>query len=490
MANSDKLEEVLDLVATRLIESDSVNPDKVLLNQKTVKEGLLKIGRQREDKVILYQTDIRANQADLSAVDENLSANSLEGIVELLGDNPFDISVTAGQIFIQDLNTNWTENITTLLSSEGEDGVTNPLNVGQFLNFETTGSYINPEQANEFLDTNIFELLPRGSTRQDRIDNFFQEFDNLKGDIPDFANWDGDDLNLIEPEIGYESEHDIAYSQQNNLDQEDKFITRLQTDATDSDHSGQSLQSMRDSLDEYLQDIDQSVSPPQDQRPEYENKSEGYLKFRNLNQGIIIRNTDRKFIQGLDPDSREYLTDGFTITMWVRFLDNSSEGTLFNFGNPIRENNPFGIRLETFIGSDDRYIRLLVLDNDGIGAGSTAGTPRYYDSHVGTSGYNKLPTPTVASLAIPPAVQNLKIPYNYSEWYFICATYSPNVNEINSFSLAGGWEGCTGPCDQDPDFWRGNILYTDYTHYSGYGNRSKVEIISKSDLLRARGYKA
>ena len=28
-----------------------------------------------------------------------------------------------------------------------------------------------------------------------------------------------------------------------------------------------------------------------------------------------------------------------------------------------------------------------------------------------------------------------------------------------------------------------------YTHNSGYGNRSKVEIMSRSDLLRARGYK-
>ena len=28
-----------------------------------------------------------------------------------------------------------------------------------------------------------------------------------------------------------------------------------------------------------------------------------------------------------------------------------------------------------------------------------------------------------------------------------------------------------------------------YTHYSGYGSKCKVEVISKTDLLRARGYK-
>ena len=41
------------------------------------------------------------------------------------------------------------------------------------------------------------------------------------------------------------------------------------------------------------------------------------------------------------------------------------------------------------------------------------------------------------------------------------------------------------------DYWRGNINPNDgsYTHYSGYGSKCKVEVISKSDLLRARGYK-
>ena len=45
--------------------------------------------------------------------------------------------------------------------------------------------------------------------------------------------------------------------------------------------------------------------------------------------------------------------------------------------------------------------------------------------------------------------------------------------------------------ETNPDFWRGNIdpISGDYTVKSGYGTKCKVEIISKSDLLRARGYK-
>ena len=76
---------------------------------------------------------------------------------------------------------------------------------------------------------------------------------------------------------------------------------------------------------------------------EYENQSSGYLKFRNLNQGIIVRNTNEEFVKGLDPSNPTFLDTGFTITMWVRFLDKVSTGTLFNFGNPTRAENPFGL---------------------------------------------------------------------------------------------------------------------------------------------------
>ena len=45
---------------------------------------------------------------------------------------------------------------------------------------------------------------------------------------------------------------------------------------------------------------------------------------------------------------------------------------------------------------------------------------------------------------------------------------------------------------QNPDFWLNHVGNSDgsgeYTTYSGYGNRAKIEFISRSDLLRARGY--
>ena len=42
----------------------------------------------------------------------------------------------------------------------------------------------------------------------------------------------------------------------------------------------------------------------------------------------------------------------------------------------------------------------------------------------------------------------------------------------------------------EPNFWLNHIdANGNFTNQSGYGNRAKVEIISRTDLLRAQGYK-
>ena len=78
---------------------------------------------------------------------------------------------------------------------------------------------------------------------------------------------------------------------------------------------------------------------------------------------------------------------------------------------------------------------------------------------------------------------NTRVPIDFNEWYFVVASYNPNIDEDVSFNFT--------EYEENPDFWRGNIdpITGNYASYSGYGNRCKVEIISKSDLLRARGYK-
>ena len=80
---------------------------------------------------------------------------------------------------------------------------------------------------------------------------------------------------------------------------------------------------------------------------------------------------------------------------------------------------------------------------------------------------------------------NTRVPIDYSEWYFICATFNSNIQEDASHSDGAIYD----VYKNDSDFWRGN-KYTDgqLTHHSTYGSRCKVEIISKTDLLRARGF--
>jgi len=113
---------------------------------------------------------------------------------------------------------------------------------------------------------------------------------------------------------------------------------------------------------------------------------------------------------------------------------------------------------------------------------------------------------------------------NLDEWFFICATYDPSISEIKTFGSEIGQGLDFWPVDwpldpygnftefisDHPDIeqpgtagfnnsadlrneliWLGHLEPggTSAVSRSGVGNKCKVEIISRSDLLRARGYK-
>ena len=169
--------------------------------------------------------------------------------------------------------------------------------------------------------------------------------------------------------------------------------------------------------------------------------------------------------------------------MWVRFLDKKSEGTLFNFGNPTRETNPLGFKLDTLVGDKNRYLRLLVHDGIGTAGQNPAGSevPYWYDSHMGNDGGDKIETDSLSDLSSINVTQYTPIPMDFNEWFFICATYNTSIDERGSTLTI-----------HDEDFWRNNKENADgsgdYTSNSGFGNRSKIETISRTDLLTARGY--
>jgi len=552
---NNNLEQLLDLIAEALIESPLVStPTIVEGSQKYIRNGTLQQG-SGEGVLALFQKEVKANQEDLNQNNNALLdyANEIDFesdvtsfAIEIQPSNDYSSGYKVAVISNQNLST---YDITNYVQSHGDEFSSNPLNVSQFIPLKQLSSIVDVEKAEEYLDTNIFELLPTGDTRQARIIRFFQELNALLPPSIDDSDWDSNNDGRVDREQEtdnwegtnqYNQDNSISYAQDNqdgNIDEEDAFIHRLKDTANDT-NSSKTIEDIYNTILPYLTDILEEPISLGDDRPKYRNQSSGYLQFRNPNQGIIIRNTNQEFIEGLDPSNLSYLdtlnTDGtvttngtgFTITMWVRFLDKVSEGTLFNFGNPIRgvsndgesvDTDAFGFRLETFvINKDDefptpsfntfgdcadiltnyntdlfdnsntaRFVRLVVNDNGQL-----------RDSIVGTdgttSGAGKLDNSIAVLGSTDGRVDRLlsatHIPEDFSEWYFICASFNPAILEDESHNL-------TGPnnenYEQTPNFWLNHINPDDnnFTNFSNYGNKCKVEIISKSDLLRARGYK-
>jgi len=562
------LEKLLDLIADALIQSEFVDTTTVEENQKFIRNGLLQPGQGSGvlGVLALFQKDIKANQSDNTEVLKVIADSIIDFdtlLVSINGGTDFGISIglSGGGL-------NGSENITEFLVQDGTFS-----NVSQFIPLQQSSSIVDVEKAEEFLDTNIYELLPTGDIRQARITRFFQELNALlPSQLPQFditgsidqgpdgrvdrdtdGNWIGS--------LDYSQDNSISYAQDNidgTIDEEDAFIHRLKFGAVpaNSTNSSKTIEDIYNTILPYLTDILEEPPILLDGRPEYKNNSDGYLQFRNLNQGIIIRNTNKEFVEGLNPSNPTWLTTdynglldtystdatpyefttnfilnsagtGFTITMWVRFLDKVSSGTLFNFGNPTKVENPFGFKLETYIvnrddpaGTSDgetdytnfgefvdandylsntlglfkntnseRFVRLQVREfGDTTPIDTDLGLR---DSHIGNPSMKKFSWNPPELNSDNPDWDDLRllstthIPQDFNEWYFICATYNPNVNEPTAD------DDIYGEFQNNSDFWMNHIDPNtgEFVGQSFYGNKCKVEIISRSDLLRARGFK-
>ena len=578
---NNRIEFILDKIAEAIILNSEVTPQLVNQNQKTIRNGLISIGKENSDRLVLFQKDIKANQEDLNSTDGTHTLSSIVSDIpdisqatisaEDLGSITLTFANGNGGTIEYDI-TNILSEITT--NDDGTETILNPLNVSQFISISPTATDINSNQANEFLDTNIYELLPDSSTRQQRIDDAFAEIrDLLPPELPQF-DLDADgrvdrDMNTESENFGnwisseqYYLDNSISATQENtnaNIEEKDAYITRLADNENDLNDT-KSIESLRNQLNLYLRDIDEAPALPQDDREIYQNQSDGYLKFRNLNQGIIIRNANQEFVEGLNPTTRDFLQTGFTITMWVRFLDKTSIGTLFNFGNPTRVENPFGFKLETYvINRDDvprnssgnfvagfgvpanstwgeifqnggmnvdgnqlnydgtppqenffensdteRFVRLVVNDGERI-RGSHIGLP-FFNRRAGLPEFPELSGgyDYYTDAASGPydhsygLMTNTRIPVNFNEWYFICATFNPSIQEDASHPSPSAGAGLNNTSNEiynlyqnNKSFWMNHInpATGESDVNSNFGNKCKVEIISKTDLLRARGFK-
>ena len=325
--------------------------------------------------------------------------------------------------------------------------------ITQFQKLSTNTTTIDPIQAKDVLDTTIFELIGQQTTRQERIDKFFTEYSLLKATPPDLTTDEDQDG---QPDIDLEQ-----YDSQNDITNNNNgFIVRLDKNAGEVNQD-QTLEWLRNDLNSYFTD---TIAGEEDQLPLYQERSSGYLKFREMNQSVIIRNTEN---QKVIPDT--WATTGFTITMWVKFKDKVSSGTLFNYGNPTSTTQtPFGFKLETLVENNERYLRLVVRDGNIT-----------IDSHVGITGVDKVDGLWNNGQLGGNVNQLVNVPMDFNEWYFIVATFDPLIDDT-----------ITAENKNLPLYWTGNLQnnLTTTTHNSGLGNKCKVEIISKTDLLRARGY--
>ena len=525
-------EYVLDKIAEALIVDEVIDTTIVEQNQKFIRNGVLQSG-QGEGVLALFQKDVKANSEDgghIFDLEDGTTITEFESLVDTISDFNtvvVDVVGTSLEDVVITLQADYTNgysgvDITPLIYGFTEASNPNPINVSQFIPLSKQKSNVDVDKAEEYLDTNIFELLPSGDTRQERIIKLFQELNALLP--PDLPVFDGNSDGMVDRDQNGNWNDDTQYRNQNSIqnNSEDGFVHRLKSTANQT-NSTITIEDIYNTVLPYLTDILEDPVPPQDERREYTNKSSGYLQFRNLNQGIIIRNTNKQFVESLNPETQQYLSTGFTITTWVRFLDKVSEGTLFNFGNPLRnDDTSFGIRLETYVlnkdddcphpnyntwgnAADDntyaqdffknensaRFVRLIVKDGNTL-----------RDSHIGTTAISNTGDETIfgkLSSGIIPLTTTTEdddfstnssrllnstyIPLDFQEWYFLCVTFNHEILEDESM-ISG--------MISNSNFWMNNVSVDNpdiIVANSGYGNKCKVEIISKTDLLKSKGFK-
>ena len=513
-------EKVSDIFYKLWFQSNTLSDSELLSIQTTIRDGIKQTGRGEDEPLVFYKKDRNTLESR-----KDLQGETFEQICQYVFDNnitdlndKFSIEQSIVPPDMIQYKLNFDNNrYRMVIATKVGDSFTDVLNLSQ-LTRPKKATRVNPEKASEVLDTNIFELLPNQTTRQDTINSFLNQFNELIGPKPAFEDVDGDGVGEVATNYEEDKKSRISYENQRNA-----FITRLDEQAEgDSNNQGKTLESMRNKLNTYLGDVDNVIQTLEDQRPEYENVSEGFITIRKPNQAIILRSPDNNELefQKINPNTNKpsFLEDGFTITMWVKFVSKTSEGTLFNFGNPLNteeelSNNAYGFRLDTKVNKYNdkyyRYIRLIVRDwHDGLNY-------KLRDNHFGTTGLTRFSQRSVGWAANTvygahgfyddddntvyedtgrprsyyPNIHEAfpQIPTdNLDEWYFICATFNSNITEIG-YDESQNY-GSLGDVRQNTQFWLNHVNEDGPIDDSGLGAKCKVEIISRSDLLNARGY--
>ena len=577
-AISDKREirEAIHDKIVRLFATQGISKDKLLNAQKTIRSGKIQQTRRDGERLVLFQKDANLYNTDVT---ENFLISKLvnymflqyyrTGAVDIQSlTNSFSMQVSElegmGKKYILNTGLTGTAPITTIIVGE-ESGpnteagtVLNALNIGQLIESDADFTY-DKEKALEILDTDIDELLPRSSRRQELIDDFFRLYLQLRPpEYPNYVDTNNDgktDFISQQDFVNFGLEYNISNTDNiENFETGNKFITWLQ-EQEDSNNLNKSLEYLYKDLAGFFKEQDLDLSDElEDGRPEYQDVSTGYLKLRALNQGIIIRKqegTDIGFV-GLDPDNPIWRTRGLSISQWIKFLNKEQDGTLINYGNPLGITQPKGFSVDTYILKKEQTITLNAGNpigpmadfynqlnaSDGEGVGFEPGVSitygqladqlgldtfadydrarfvrmvarwddNYFDNSMPVKGQSivmprfditttaTITDQTIGNIRTTPTAINenaiflltyTQIPIDFNEWYFICSTFDPvNVTQTNYASVYNQ------PYGAEQNYWLNHIVANgDFVEQSGVGNVCNIEYISKSRLLRARGFK-
>ena len=228
--------------------------------RKIVAGGQISVTSGQQNKLILYQQDYQAQTppTDFDIVIDLLTRCYCNGAVTI-NDTDDGGHTCSGEystysyidISFHYLNTfnnsydYFTINTTPNYGNcHGDRNVTIDTTVlsilSQYIPFDYTQVNIDPTQAQQVLDTNIFELMPQQTLRQQQINKFFGDYSNLKGPVgsspPPFSdiNQDG----IIETT-------DPNYDTTNDISSGGEYITRLESNEDSDTNDSKSLQWLR-----------------------------------------------------------------------------------------------------------------------------------------------------------------------------------------------------------------------------------------------------
>ena len=145
--------------------------------------------------------------------------------------------------------------------------------LSQYVTFQTGSTDIDSIRGEQILDTRISELLPNELTRQQRINKFFSDFLQLVGPAPEFdLDVDGDGVEDTWDESEITTQQDLYYSGSSVIENPTTGnIVRLDRHAVNTTNQNKTLQTLRNTINNYLTDIDKKVEPEiTDERPEYQ----------------------------------------------------------------------------------------------------------------------------------------------------------------------------------------------------------------------------